>query len=104
MRSAIPTAVSCSKRTCSGRALRWLEGPTRKFALSGRCVVGCVVVCVVGCSVMDDNKVLTLPSNERIPLRPPMRLLFEVDRLTFASPATVSRAGNKPHNPKSLKA
>jgi len=42
---------------------------------------------------MDDNKLLTLANNERIPLKPPMRLLFEIRDLRFASPATVSRAG-----------
>ena len=44
-------------------------------------------------TVMDDNKVLTLVSNERIPLTPSMRLLFEVSHLKNATPATVSRAG-----------
>lgn len=44
-------------------------------------------------SVMDDNKILTLASNERIPLKPHMRMLFEIRDLKFASPATVSRAG-----------
>eukprot|EP00163_Fabomonas_tropica_P031151 TRINITY_DN730_c1_g2_i2.p1 TRINITY_DN730_c1_g2~~TRINITY_DN730_c1_g2_i2.p1 ORF type:complete len:4514 (+),score=1634.66 TRINITY_DN730_c1_g2_i2:234-13775(+) len=44
-------------------------------------------------TVMDDNKVLTLASNERIPLRPWMRLVFEIANLTYATPATVSRAG-----------
>ncbi|CAG9313552.1 unnamed protein product [Blepharisma stoltei] len=44
-------------------------------------------------SVMDDNKILTLASNERIPLKPHMRMLFEIRDLRFASPATVSRAG-----------
>lgn len=44
-------------------------------------------------SVMDDNKLLTLASNERIPLLPHMRLIFELRDLNFASPATVSRAG-----------
>ena len=44
-------------------------------------------------SVMDDNKVLTLASNERIPLTPTMRLLFEISHLRTATPATVSRAG-----------
>jgi dynein heavy chain len=29
-------------------------------------------------SVMDDNKMLTLPSNERIPLKPHMRMIFEI--------------------------
>ena len=44
-------------------------------------------------TVMDDNKVLTLASNERIPLTPSMRLLFEISHLRTATPATVSRAG-----------
>ncbi|XP_049632688.1 dynein axonemal heavy chain 9 [Suncus etruscus] len=44
-------------------------------------------------TVMDDNKVLTLASNERIPLNPTMRLLFEISHLHTATPATVSRAG-----------
>ena len=42
---------------------------------------------------MDDNKVLTLVSNDRIPLSNSMRLLFEVSNLKNASPATVSRGG-----------
>eukprot|EP00304_Pavlova_gyrans_P007309 CAMPEP_0206033414 /NCGR_PEP_ID=MMETSP1466-20131121/638_1 /ASSEMBLY_ACC=CAM_ASM_001126 /TAXON_ID=44452 /ORGANISM="Pavlova gyrans, Strain CCMP608" /LENGTH=2403 /DNA_ID=CAMNT_0053407607 /DNA_START=23 /DNA_END=7231 /DNA_ORIENTATION=+ len=44
-------------------------------------------------TVMDDNKVLTLVSNERIPLTASMRLIFEISHLRNASPATVSRAG-----------
>jgi len=44
-------------------------------------------------TVMDDNKVLTLVSNERIPLLDKMRLIFEIDSLSNATPATVSRAG-----------
>ena len=44
-------------------------------------------------TVMDDNKVLTLASNERIPLNETMRLLFETSHLKMATPATVSRAG-----------
>lgn len=42
---------------------------------------------------MDDNKVLTLVSNDRIPLSSEMRLLFEISNLKNATPATVSRAG-----------
>lgn len=42
---------------------------------------------------MDDNKVLTLASNERIALHPHMRLIFEVGNLRYATPATVSRGG-----------
>ncbi|CAK4732517.1 unnamed protein product [Aphanomyces euteiches] len=44
-------------------------------------------------SVMDDNKTLTLASNERIPLKKYMRMIFENRDLTYATPATVSRAG-----------
>ena len=44
-------------------------------------------------TVMDDNKTLTLVSNERIPLTDSMRLVFEMDSLRNATPATVSRAG-----------
>ena len=36
---------------------------------------------------------LTLASNERVPLKPHMRLIFEIRDLRFATPATVSRAG-----------
>ena len=42
---------------------------------------------------MDDNKVLTLVSQERIPLTPEMRLIIEVSNLREATPATVSRGG-----------
>ncbi|XP_043973511.1 dynein axonemal heavy chain 11 isoform X1 [Gambusia affinis] len=44
-------------------------------------------------TVMDDNKVLTLASNERVPLTLSMRLVFEISHLKMATPATVSRAG-----------
>ena len=44
-------------------------------------------------SVMDDNKLLTLASNERIRLKPNMRLIFEIRDLDYATPATVTRAG-----------
>ncbi|CAN6639183.1 dynein heavy chain, cytoplasmic [Trichomonascus vanleenenianus] len=44
-------------------------------------------------SVLDDNKILTLPNGERIALPPNVRLLFEVENLRFATPATVSRCG-----------
>ncbi|KAJ0060498.1 hypothetical protein NL108_014189, partial [Boleophthalmus pectinirostris] len=53
-------------------------------------------------TVMDDNKVLTLASNERIPLNPSMRLLFEISHLRTATPATVSRAGILYINPADL--
>ena len=44
-------------------------------------------------TVMDDNKMLTLASNERIPLAPSMRLLLEINHMKHCSPATVSRGG-----------
>eukprot|EP00306_Pavlova_sp_CCMP459_P002806 CAMPEP_0185179034 /NCGR_PEP_ID=MMETSP1139-20130426/31803_1 /TAXON_ID=298111 /ORGANISM="Pavlova sp., Strain CCMP459" /LENGTH=3023 /DNA_ID=CAMNT_0027744869 /DNA_START=1 /DNA_END=9072 /DNA_ORIENTATION=+ len=44
-------------------------------------------------SVMDDNRLLTLASNERIRLLTHMRMIFEIRDLAYASPATVTRAG-----------
>ena len=53
-------------------------------------------------TVMDDNKVLTLASNERIALTKHMRLIFEIYTLKHATPATVSRAGILYLNPQDL--
>ncbi len=53
-------------------------------------------------SVMDDNKLLTLPNGERIRLQKHVSLLFEVGDLQYASPATVSRCGMVYIDPKSL--
>ncbi len=44
-------------------------------------------------SVMDDNKVLTLPNSERIFLQSHCSIIFEVHDLQHASPATISRCG-----------
>ena len=44
-------------------------------------------------TVMDDNKVLTLVSQERIPLTPSMRLVLEISNMRNATPATASRGG-----------
>lgn len=44
-------------------------------------------------SVMDDNKLLTLPNSERIRVQNHCKLLFEVADLQYASPATISRCG-----------
>lgn len=54
---------------CAGGVFRWIESLN---------------------TVMDDNKILTLASNERIALTPTMRLLFEISNLRTATPATVS--------------
>ncbi len=44
-------------------------------------------------SVLDDNKLLTLPNGERLSLPPNVRILFEVETLKYATLATVSRCG-----------
>ncbi|XP_001636057.2 cytoplasmic dynein 1 heavy chain 1 isoform X2 [Nematostella vectensis] len=44
-------------------------------------------------SVLDDNKLLTLPNGERLAIPPNVRIMFEVQDLRFATLATVSRCG-----------
>lgn len=44
-------------------------------------------------TVLDDNMTLCLANGERIKLRSALRMLFEVENLEAASPATVSRCG-----------
>ena len=53
-------------------------------------------------TVMDDNKILTLASNERIAVTQEMKLIFEIAHLRTATPATVSRAGILYINPGDL--
>ncbi|XP_063237932.1 cytoplasmic dynein 2 heavy chain 1 [Bacillus rossius redtenbacheri] len=44
-------------------------------------------------SVLDDNRLLTLPSGWRIQFGPNVNFIFETHDLSYASPATVSRMG-----------
>lgn len=44
-------------------------------------------------SVLDDNKILTLPTGERIELPENVRIIFETDNLEFTTLATISRCG-----------
>lgn len=44
-------------------------------------------------SVLDDNKVLTLPNGERLELPPNVRIVFEIDSLKYTTLATISRCG-----------
>eukprot|EP00761_Pharyngomonas_kirbyi_P012437 gb/GECH01012464.1/.p1 GENE.gb/GECH01012464.1/~~gb/GECH01012464.1/.p1 ORF type:complete len:4713 (+),score=1227.40 gb/GECH01012464.1/:1-14139(+) len=44
-------------------------------------------------SVLDDNKLLTLPNGERLSLPDNVRIMFEVENLKYATLATVSRCG-----------
>ena len=44
-------------------------------------------------SVLDDNRLLTIPSGERIQFNTNVNFIFETHDLSHASPATISRMG-----------
>lgn len=44
-------------------------------------------------SVLDDNRLLSLPSGWRIQFGPNVNFVFETHDLSYASPATISRMG-----------
>ncbi|XP_067440238.1 dynein axonemal heavy chain 6 [Thunnus thynnus] len=54
-------------------------------------------------TVLDDNKMLCLANSERIKLTPSIHMVFEVQDLAVASPATVSRCGMVYIDPAELK-
>lgn len=67
----------------------WVENLNRlvKYLHLNACLL------FVVCSVLDDNKLLTLPNGERLNLPSNVRIMFEVEHLKYATLATVSRCG-----------
>ena len=44
-------------------------------------------------SVLDDNRLLTMPNGERLQFAKNVNFVFETDHLKYASPATITRNG-----------
>ena len=53
-------------------------------------------------TVLDDNKVLTLANGDRLFMLDSVKMVFEVENLNNASPATVSRCGQIYVSPEDL--
>ncbi|MCP4294571.1 MAG: hypothetical protein GY786_03095 [Proteobacteria bacterium] len=53
-------------------------------------------------TVLDDNKVLTLANGDRLFMLDTVKMVFEVEHLNNASPATVSRCGQIYVSPEDL--
>uniref|UniRef100_A0A3B4AKR8 Dynein heavy chain hydrolytic ATP-binding dynein motor region domain-containing protein n=1 Tax=Periophthalmus magnuspinnatus TaxID=409849 RepID=A0A3B4AKR8_9GOBI len=79
--------------------LEWIDG---LMALSVRDAVNALWIENMN-TVLDDNKMLCLANSERIKLTPSIHMVFEVQDLAVASPATVSRCGMVYIDPDELK-